>query len=215
MRAYKGLGMEGGIARWYDRTTRRDMPRFIELAARIAAVVPASATVLEIAPGPGFLAIELAKRGLAVRAVDVSKTFVEIARRNAAAAGVAARFDMGDAGALPVADTSVDFAVCCAAFKNFSRPVQALAEMRRVLRPGGTALLIDMRRDVSAAAVKDCVDGLDVGWLNRWFMLLVFHTMLIRRAYPLETIRGMAAEAGWVDPRIEVTPVGFEAWMKK
>jgi ubiquinone/menaquinone biosynthesis C-methylase UbiE len=207
--------MEGGTARWYDRTTRRDMPRFIELAARVAAVVPASAAVLEIAPGPGFLAIELAKRGLAVRAVDISKTFVEIARCNAAAAGVTARFDVGDAAALPVADASVDFAVCCAAFKNFSRPVQALAEMRRVLRPGGTALLIDMRRDVSAAAVKDYVDGLDVGRLNRWFMLLVFHTMLIKRAYPLDAIRGMAAEAGWVDPRIEVTPVGFEAWMTK
>jgi ubiquinone/menaquinone biosynthesis C-methylase UbiE len=207
--------MEGGTARWYDRTTRRDMPRFIELAVRVAAVVPASAAVLEIAPGPGFLAIELAKRGLAVRAVDISKTFVEIARRNAAAAGVTARFDVGDAAALPVADASVDFAVCCAAFKNFSRPVQALAEMRRVLRPGGTALLIDMRRDVSAAAVKDYVNGLDVGQLNRWFMLLVFHTMLIRRAYPLDAIRGMAAEAGWVAPRIEVTPVGFEAWMTK
>jgi hypothetical protein len=87
--------------------------------------------------------------------------------------------------------------------------------MRRVLRPGGTALLIDMRRDVSAAAVKDYVNGLDVGQLNRWFMLLVFHTMLIRRAYPLDAIRGMAAEAGWVAPRIEVTPVGFEAWMTK
>jgi ubiquinone/menaquinone biosynthesis C-methylase UbiE len=207
--------MEGGTARWYDRTTRRDMPRFIELAARIAAIVPAPAVMLEIAPGPGFLAIELAKRGLAVRAVDISKTFVEIARRNAAAAGVTARFDLGDAAALPVADASVDFAVCCAAFKNFSRPVEALAEMRRVLCPGGTALLIDMRRDVSAAAVEDYVDGLDVGWLNRWFMLLVFRTMLIRRAYPLDAIRSMAAEAGWVDPRIKVTPVGFEAWMTK
>ncbi|MBV9968351.1 MAG: hypothetical protein JO228_00080 [Xanthobacteraceae bacterium] len=93
--------------------------------------------------------------------------------------------------------------------------MQALAEMRRVLRPGGTALLIDMRRDVSRVAVKDYVDGLDVGRLNRWFMLLVFRTMLIKRAYPLEAIRSMAAEAGWVDQRIEVTPIGFEAWMTK
>jgi ubiquinone/menaquinone biosynthesis C-methylase UbiE len=207
--------MEGGTARWYDRTTRRDMPRFVELATRIAAGVPASAVALEIAPGPGFLAIELAKRGLAVQAVDISKTFVEIARGNAAAAGVRVRFDVGDAASLPVTDASIDFVVCCAAFKNFSRPVEALAEMRRVLRPGGTAVLIDMRRDVSAAAVKDYVDGLDVGRLNRWFMLLVFHAMLIRRAYPLDAIRNMAAEAGWIDPRIEVTPVGFEAWMSK
>jgi ubiquinone/menaquinone biosynthesis C-methylase UbiE len=215
MRAYKGIGMECGVARWYDKTTRREMPEFVGLAARIAAVVPASAAVLEVAPGPGFLSIELAKRGLEVRAVDISKTFVQIARRNAAVAGIAARFDLGDAAALPVGDASVDLVVCRAAFKNFSQPVKALAEMRRVLRPGRTALLIDMRRDVSIAALKHYVDRLGVGWLNRWFMLLIFRTSLIKRAYPLEEIRRMAIDAGWVAPRIEATPVGFEAWMMK
>jgi ubiquinone/menaquinone biosynthesis C-methylase UbiE len=167
VKAYKGMGMEGGVARWYDSTTRRDMPEFVRLAARIAAQAPPSAAVLEIAPGPGFLSIELAKRGLAVCAVDISRSFVDIARRNGAAAGVTARFEMGDAAALPVPDSSVDFVVCRAAFKNFSRPVAAMAEMRRVLRPGGTALLIDMRHDVPIAEVKAYVDGLGVGWLNR------------------------------------------------
>jgi ubiquinone/menaquinone biosynthesis C-methylase UbiE len=215
VKAYKGLGMEGGIARWYDKTTRRDMPEFVRLAARIGAIVPAAGSVLEIAPGPGFLSIELAKRGLQVCAVDISRTFVDIARRNAAAAGVKARFEHGDAAALPVADASVDFVVCRAAFKNFWQPVKALAEMRRVLLPGGTALLIDMRRDVSIAAVKDYVDGLGLGLLNRAFMMFAFRSMLIKRAYPLEEIRRMAIDAGWPTPRIEMTPVGFEAWMTK
>jgi ubiquinone/menaquinone biosynthesis C-methylase UbiE len=215
MKAYKGIGMEGGMARWYDKTTRRDMPEFVELATRISAIVPASSTVLEVAPGPGFLSIELAKRGLEVWAVDISKTFVEIARRNAAAAGIKTRFDSGDASALPIADSSVDFVVCRAAFKNLSQPVRALAEMRRVLRPGGTALLIDMRRDVSVAALKQYVDRLGVGRLNRWFMMLVFRNSLIKRAYPLEEIVRMAIDAGWGEPRIEATPVGFEAWMTK
>jgi hypothetical protein len=31
----------------------------------------------------------------------------------------------------------------------------------------------------------------------------------------LEEMRRMAVEAGWVEPRIEASPVGFEAWMKK
>jgi ubiquinone/menaquinone biosynthesis C-methylase UbiE len=215
VKAYKGLGMEGGMARWYDKITRRDMAEFARLAARIVAIIPASGKVLEVAPGPGFLSIELAKRGLEVCAVDISKTLVGIARRNAVAARVDARFEFGDAAALPVADASVDFVVCRAAFKNFSQPVKALREMRRVLRPGGTALLIDMRRDVSIAAVKHYVDGLGVGWLNRQFMLLVFRTTLIKRAYPLEEVRRMAIDAGWAAPRIEATPVGFEAWMTK
>jgi len=142
-KAYKGMGMDGSMARWYDRTTRKDMPEFQKLAARIAAMMPAGGKVLEIAPGPGFLSIELAKRGLQVRAVDISKTFVEIGRSNARDAKVAVQFEQGNAAALPVEDGSTDFVVCRAAFKNFSEPVKALKEMKRVLRSGGTALLID------------------------------------------------------------------------
>src|SRR3981189_1552880 len=116
VKAYKGMGMEGSTARWYDRTTRKDMPDIKALAQPIASTRPPAAQVLEVAPGPGFLTIELAKRGLQVRAVDISKTFVEIAKRNAAAEGVKPRFQLGNAAALPVDDANVDFAVCRAAF---------------------------------------------------------------------------------------------------
>jgi ubiquinone/menaquinone biosynthesis C-methylase UbiE len=215
VKAYRGMGMEGSVARWYDRTTRKDMPEMQALAVRIAAIVPPGGSVLEIAPGPGFLSIELAKRGLQVRAVDISKTFVEIAQRNAAAEHVDARFELGNAAALPVPDASVDFVVCRAAFKNFAEPVKAMREMRRVLRPGGTAMLIDMRRDVPLPEVKRYIDKLGVGWLNRLFMMFVFRNMLIKRAYPIEEIRRMANEAGWANPRIDVSPIGFEAWTTK
>ena len=214
-KAYKGMGMEGSTARWYDRTTRKDMPEFKILAVRIAGILPPSAQVLEIAPGPGFLSIELARRGLQVRAFDISKTFVEIARRNAAREGVSPQFEQGNAAALPVADASVDFVVCRAAFKNFTEPVKALAEIKRVLRPGGKALLIDMRRDASMAEVKRYVQGLGVSRLNRWFMMFVFRNMLIKRAYPLAEIRRMSVEAGWAEPRIDSAAMGFEAWMTK
>src|SRR5580692_7494010 len=219
IKAYKGMGMEGGVARWYDRTTRKDMPEFRTLAARIAAAIPPAAQVLEIAPGPGFLSIELARRGLNVRAVDISRTFVEIARRNAAAEGapesIHVRFDHGNASALPIESASVDFVVCRAAFKNFSEPVKALAEMRRVLRPGGTALIIDLRRDVHASEIRNYVDGLGVNLFNRLFMRFAFRSMLIKRAYMLEEMRRMAAEAGWIEPRIDSSPLGFEAWLRK
>lgn len=215
IKAYKGMGMEGSTARWYDRTTRKDMPEIKALAQRIASDLSPTAQVLEVAPGPGFLSIELARRGLHVRAVDISKTFVEIAKRNAAAEGVQAHFDLANAAALPLEDASVDFVVCRAAFKNFTEPVKALAEFRRVLRPGGRALLIDMRRDASMASIRQYVEGLGVRRLNRWFMMFVFRNMLIKRAYPLEEIHRMAKEAGWSEPRIDPAPMGFEAWMTK
>jgi len=39
--------------------------------------------------------------------------------------------------------------------------------------------------------------------------------MLIRRAYPLDEVSRMARSAGWIAPRIETSPLGFEAWMTK
>jgi ubiquinone/menaquinone biosynthesis C-methylase UbiE len=214
-KAYKGMGMEGGIARWYDKTTRKDMPAVRELAAQIASVAGAGGTVLEVAPGPGFLSIEMAKRGLDVQAVDISRTFVEIARKNAAEAGARAVFMQGNAAELPVIKECLDLVVCRAAFKNFAEPVKAMSEMLRVLKPGGTALLIDMRRDVSVEELRKYIDGWGVSWFNRKFMMATFRGMLIKRAYPLEEIKRMAKEAGWMETRIETTPVGFAAWVRK
>jgi ubiquinone/menaquinone biosynthesis C-methylase UbiE len=214
-KAYKGMGMEGSTARWYDRTTRKDLPEFRALAGRIAAAVPAAAQVLEVAPGPGFLAIELAKRGLAVQAVDISQTFVEIAKSNAVAEDVNIQFQRGNAAALPLKDASVDFVVCRAAFKNFTEPEKALSEMRRVLRPGGQALVIDMRRDASMADIRRYVETLGGSLLNRWYIMLIFRFMLIKRAYPPEEFRRMVVAVGWPQPKLELSGTGFEAWMKK
>jgi ubiquinone/menaquinone biosynthesis C-methylase UbiE len=214
-KAYKGMGMEGRAARWYDRTTRKDMPEFVALAVRIAAEVPPAGSVLEVAPGPGFLSIELARRGLHVRAIDISRTCVELARNNAAAEGIGVEFEQGNAAALSLPDASADFVVCRAAFKNFSEPVKALAEMCRVLRPGGTAMVIDLRRNVQPAEIKRYVDGLGVSVANRWFMRFVFRALLIRRAYTLDQMRQMMAEAGWVNAALEPSPMGFEASMRK
>jgi ubiquinone/menaquinone biosynthesis C-methylase UbiE len=213
-KAYKGMGMEGSIARWYDKTTRKDLPAVRELAAKIAALMPAGGAVLEVAPGPGFLSIELAKRGLHVQAVDISKTMVELARKNAAAERAAVTFMHGNAAELPVRKESVDFVVCRAAFKNFTEPVKAMREMLRVLRPGGTALLIDMRRDTTMDEARKYVNGLGLGWFQRNLTTLSFRP-LIKRAYPLDDIRAMAKKAGWPDVRIDEQPLGFAAWVTK
>src|ERR1700757_4361900 len=149
-KGYRGIGMEGGIARWYAKSARKDMDRFRALAARLRDVLPQGGDVLEVAPGPGYLAIEMAKGGAyRVTGLDVSRTMVELAQRNAAEAGVEVDFRHGNASAMPFADDSFDLLACSAAFKNFSEPHQALVEMHRVLRPGGAALVVDLRKDVS------------------------------------------------------------------
>src|SRR6516162_1167316 len=76
----KGLPMEGLIASWYARQTAGDIEEFRQAARRIAAQLNSDSRVLEIAPGPGYPAIELARlTGGSVTGVDISRSFVRIA----------------------------------------------------------------------------------------------------------------------------------------
>src|SRR5215472_7735109 len=95
---YRGIGMEGVTARWYASLTHKSLDDFKALARRVATEIPPQARVLEVAPGPGYFAVELAKLGRnQVTGLDISRTFVEIARRHAFEAGVKVDLRQGDA----------------------------------------------------------------------------------------------------------------------
>ena len=113
-----------------------------------------------MAPGPGFLAIELAKLGDYQVWTDISKTFVQLATENARKAGVRVAFHLGNAASMPFDHDTFDLIVCRAAFKNFSEPVRALSEMYRVLKPGGKAIIIDLRPDASPTDIAAAVNGI-------------------------------------------------------
>jgi ubiquinone/menaquinone biosynthesis C-methylase UbiE len=215
-KAYKGIGMEGGVARWYDKTTRRDLPEFKALARKVADTLVSGAKVLEIAPGPGFFAIELAKIGkYQITGLDISKTFVDIAKRNARQEHVEVDFRQGNASAMPLPEGSFDFVLCRAAFKNFSDPVGALREMRRVLKPEGRVLVIDLRKDVGKKSLDSYIRGLKAGALNAFMMKWTFRLMLIPRAYTKQQFRNFIVESGFVKSEIQETPIGFEITLVK
>lgn len=213
-KAYKGMAMEGMIARWYAKNTSQGRG-FDVLAQRISEIVPAGGRVLEVAPGPGFLAIELAKRKYQVSGVDISKTFVEIERENARAAGVEADFRQGDAANLPFEDATFDFVICTAAFKNFTRPAQALGEFYRVLRPNGKALVVDLRHDASWADVSREVNGMGLNWINTLFTKFTFSQLLLKTAYTEQQMREFLSQARIPQSHIELSGIGFEVWMEK
>ena len=215
-KGYKGMGMEGRIANWYARNTARDMPDFVALAQRVTATLPAGTRILEVAPGPGYLSIEIARRGAyQVIGLDISHTFVEIAARNAREANVDIDFRQGNASAMPFAAGSFDLVVCRAAFKNFSEPVKAISEMCRVLKPGGRAMIIDLRRDVSQKTINQYVDRLGVGFFSAWMMKLTFRFMLIKRAYTREQVSQFVALSPFGRYKLAENPIGFELWMYK
>ena len=89
---FKGPEMEGPIARWYARVrgTKSQLDAYREQARLLTNGLPDGTRVLEVAPGPGYLAIEMARLGgFHVTGLDISHTFVEIASDNALKAGVA------------------------------------------------------------------------------------------------------------------------------
>ena len=215
-KGYKGLGMEGSIARWYEKRARKNLGEIHSLADRLKASLPDGGDVLEVAPGPGFLAIEMARDSrFFVIGLDISKTFIEIARKNAAEAGVRAEFREGNASDMPFEGNSFDLLVCRAAFKNFSGPERALREMLRVLRPGGTGVIIDLRRDVSMTEIKRHVDGMDLGLWSRWLTTQAFRFMLLKRAYTKSELEKMLGGIGFKKAEVRTDDIGMEAWFEK
>jgi len=208
--------MEGFLARWYAKNTAKDMPRFRDGARLALENTPIGGAMLEVAPGPGYLSVEVAKSGRCrVAGLDISKTCVEIARENAEAAGVNVDFRQGDAAHMPFADGIYDFIICTAAFKNFTDPVGALREMCRVLRPGGKALIIDLRREASMTTIKRYVDDMGLSKMDALFTVLTFRFMLIPRAYTRQKLQAVIAQTKFRSSRIDERGMGFEAWLQK
>ena len=212
---YKGLAMEGPIARWYTRNTRRGRG-FRETARAISERLTPGSTVLEVAPGPGYLAIELARLGsYRISGVDISHSFVQIARENARQAGVSIDFRYGDVAHMPFAADTFDFVVCVAAFKNFADPVAALDDIHRVLRPGGRASILDLRKEARLDEIDASVRQMQLSPLNALLTRWTFRLMLLRTAYTREALEAIVARSRFGQGEILVDGIGFELRLAK
>jgi len=95
-------------------------------------------TVLDVGTGTGVVAVTAARRGARVTGLDLTPELIEAARENA---GISGHGDIawteGDAESLPYADASFDVVLSQFGHMFAPRPEVAIAEMRRVLKPGG------------------------------------------------------------------------------
>ena len=128
---------------------------------------------------------------------------------------MAVDFRQGDASHIPFADDTFDFLLCRAAFKNFSDPLGAVREMYRVLKKGGRAVIIDLRRDASRKSVNDMVDQLGMGWASRIFTKLTFRLMLLKRAYTRSEFENFVSQTEFHHADIQENPTGLEITLRK
>lgn len=208
---YRGMSMEGGIANWYARLTHKDMPEFEQLAQTLTQDLSPDSRILEIAPGPGYLAVAMAKLGpYKITGLDISQSFVRMASEYAKKEGVSVHFIHGSASDIPLEDCFFDLIVCRAAFKNFSDPLGALNEMHRVLKPGGKAIIIDLRKDTSWQEIASYVDHLKVSRISTWMTKITFKHMLLKRAYTTDAMESLAAQSNFKSSHIVTNPIGME-----
>ncbi len=160
--------------------------------------------MLDVCCGSGDIALRLADAvGPAgtTTGLDFAAAQLEVAGRRdgqlmqesgAAARRAPVSWVQGDACALPFADASFDAATCGYGLRNVVDIPGALAELRRVLRPGATAAVLDFNRSESA------------------FAAAAQRAMLDNVVVPVARAAGVAAEYEYLVPSIERFPTGRE-----
>lgn len=116
-------------------------PRWRAVTARALQAPPAS-RILDLAGGTGTSAELLAAKGYEVVVGDISEGMLELGR-NRHGDNPLIEFVYADATALPFPDNSFDAATISYGLRNVSDPHQALAELRRILKPGAMLLIAE------------------------------------------------------------------------
>jgi SAM-dependent methyltransferase len=127
----------------FERVYRRVTDDVVREAA--ARRLGRGATILDLGCGPGDLVVAISRRLREARVVgmDLSPSMLLWAGRHATTDG-RVKFMVGDAADLPFDDESVDLVVSTLSLHHWAEPADAFAEVARVLRPGGQALIYDL-----------------------------------------------------------------------
>jgi hypothetical protein len=93
--------------------------------------------------------------------------------------------------------------------------VQAIREMHRVLKLGGTALIIDLRGDASPADIRTAVGNMGLSAINRMLTQAAFRHFLLKNAYTGAQIQQMVAQTPFANCEIREDPIGMQVWLEK
>jgi demethylmenaquinone methyltransferase/2-methoxy-6-polyprenyl-1,4-benzoquinol methylase len=195
------------IADRYDLVTRvlsfgRDA-RWKDRLAALVAPAP-GARVLDLACGTGDLAYRFAARGARVCGLDITPRMLELARAKQTA-GRRCNWTTGDMGALPFPDAAFDVVTTGYGLRNVPDLDVAIAEIARVLRPGGRFAALDFNRPeptvvrVVYLAYLDAVGGA-LGWaLHREPAAYRYIPASIRRYPGARAVAARLGDAGFHD----------------
>ena len=182
----------------------RDAETLDELV-RLAAPRPTERW-LEAACGPGIISRKLAPHVRTVHGVDMTPAMVDLARREAARAGLSnTTFAVGDTTALDIPTASMDGAVARFTIHHVPVPSRLVAELARVVRPGGRIILADHIADADAEAAAWSQEIERLRDPSHWASLT------------LTRLRSLGEQAGLELEHEEVIPIvlDFEDWLQR
>lgn len=197
----------------YDGRIGRDVERDLR---RVIGEPVRARRALDLACGTGYAAIGLAAAGLAdeVHASDLSIKMLERCRDNTRETGAAVKLALADAERLPYADSSFDLIVARGALHHVPSPLEALREVRRVLEPGGVAVVLaepTAPGEKQVAAVVGTAYRAVEAWRrlrrrakdpehDRWEMASIAANL---HTFAPSDIEQLAREAGFSDVRVD------------
>jgi demethylmenaquinone methyltransferase/2-methoxy-6-polyprenyl-1,4-benzoquinol methylase len=210
------------IAPGYDRANTvlsfgRD--RAWRRRAAEAAAPPAGGAALDVACGTGRLSVELRDRvgaGGRVVGLDFSERMLAVAR----AAHPSIEWVQGDATRLPFEDASFDAATTAFGLRNLDQPDRGLAEMKRVVRPGGNLVVLEFLRPprglvggVYELYLRHALPVLG-GWLAADHTAYQYLSETVDSYLSADELLELANRSGWGGPELRRLNLGTVALMR-
>jgi len=170
--------------------------------------------LLDVGTGPARVPIALcrADRNLRILGMDLAGPMLDLARRNVADAGLTdrIRFARGDAKNLPFPDGRFEAVVSNTSVHHIPDPAPALAEMTRLVAPGGTVMVRDLFRPVDEAAL-DALVALHAG-SEPLFARALFRDSLLA-ALTLDEVRAVIRTIGLPEEGVSATSDRHWTWI--
>lgn len=182
------------------------------LINELVAEVPADGSILEVGSGGGQLALSLADRaaGIRVTGVDLSNEQVVRATRRVQARPQdvrdRVRFQQGSALDLKFPDEHFDVVLSIGSIKHWPDQAKGMAEMVRVLRPGGFLMVAEVDRGCSLQDAQAFVARVTVPRPLHGSFLLRFRTFVAGQSLDLEDARALVADRPLTGTRVERVP---------
>lgn len=174
------------IAEDWDKLSREILGGF-DLAGSVLGRMPPCSVAADLGCGTGNVLDAMRGRAGTVIGVDGSPRMLELARRRFSQDLDAVSLRIGDLSHLPLRDNEADFVSLNMVLHHLSSPAEALGEIRRALREGGTLALTDFNRHEDDSMRTDYGDH----WLG----------------FDLDTLRSLLARTGFAVVKVDNVPV--------